>query len=329
MSCLPPRAIARLASDDDAHDLHLDACARCRDRVAAERGLRGLLRTLPAPRLEASHARELGAEVVARAQLRVTRGRHAHPARLVALAAGLAAAAAVGIAVAVHAVRADAPTVAILPGELAAPAEAAAPPPVRITAREDPATADPAPPSLPAPRIATAGTARFTSFAAGARTFVALADGALELDTRGARAIEVRVGGDRVEVEEARVRVRARGRELIEVHVELGAARVIAEGQPLVLERGAVWVPTPRARPPELADFEAGWIALREGRNADAVARFDRVDDPVAREEAMFWAAIAARRAGDAVDADAREARFVAAYPDSIYRARLIGGARR
>ena len=63
--------------------------------------------------------------------------------------------------------------------------------------------------------------------------------------------------------------------------------------------------------------FRAGWEALREARYADAIAAFDRATDPAVAEDAAFWAAIAAQRAGQADDARKRLDLFLATFPDS------------
>lgn len=63
--------------------------------------------------------------------------------------------------------------------------------------------------------------------------------------------------------------------------------------------------------------FRAGWEALREARYADAIAAFDRATDPAVAEDAAFWAAIAAQRAGQADDARKRLDLFLATFPES------------
>ena len=66
-----------------------------------------------------------------------------------------------------------------------------------------------------------------------------------------------------------------------------------------------------------VAAFRAGWEALRAARYADAIAAFDRATDPAVAEDASFWAAIAAQRAGQADDARKRLDLFLATFPDS------------
>jgi tetratricopeptide (TPR) repeat protein len=66
-----------------------------------------------------------------------------------------------------------------------------------------------------------------------------------------------------------------------------------------------------------LAAFRAGWEALRAQRYADAIAAFDRATDPAVAEDAAFWAAIAAQRAGQPDDARKRLDLFLATFPES------------
>ncbi|MDQ3335302.1 MAG: hypothetical protein M4D80_09070 [Myxococcota bacterium] len=66
-----------------------------------------------------------------------------------------------------------------------------------------------------------------------------------------------------------------------------------------------------------VAAFRAGWEALREARYADAIAAFDRATDPAVAEDAVFWAAIAAQRAGHTDDARKRLDLFLATFPES------------
>jgi len=80
----------------------------------------------------------------------------------------------------------------------------------------------------------------------------------------------------------------------------------------------------PSPPPPEpdtsLAAFREGWTARDAGRNADAVAAFDRATDPVVAEEAMFWAAVCAGRAGDRDDSARRLRAFLDKFPHSSRR---------
>ena len=66
-----------------------------------------------------------------------------------------------------------------------------------------------------------------------------------------------------------------------------------------------------------VAAFHEGWVALHAKRYADAIAAFDRATDPAVVEDATFWAAIAAQRAGNIDEARKRLADFLARFPDS------------
>lgn len=66
-----------------------------------------------------------------------------------------------------------------------------------------------------------------------------------------------------------------------------------------------------------IAAFRAGWEALRAQRYDDAIAAFDRATDPAVLEDAVFWAAIAAQRAGHRTDARKRLDLFLASFPES------------
>ena len=66
-----------------------------------------------------------------------------------------------------------------------------------------------------------------------------------------------------------------------------------------------------------VAAFRIGWEALRAQRHDDAIAAFDRATDPAVAEDAAFWAAIAAQRAGYIDDARKRLDAFLTRFPDS------------
>jgi hypothetical protein len=63
--------------------------------------------------------------------------------------------------------------------------------------------------------------------------------------------------------------------------------------------------------------FREGWEALREQRFDAAITAFDRASDPVVAEDAAFWAAIAAQRAGRTDDARRRLTNFLQRFPAS------------
>ena len=77
------------------------------------------------------------------------------------------------------------------------------------------------------------------------------------------------------------------------------------------------WQPTLDPTGASLAAFRDGWEALRAGRNAAAIAAFDRATDPVVAEDATYWAAIAAQRADDRDDALRRLRAFLDRFPRS------------
>ncbi len=66
-----------------------------------------------------------------------------------------------------------------------------------------------------------------------------------------------------------------------------------------------------------IAEFRIGWEALHDKRYADAIAAFDRATDPAVAEDAAFWAAIAAQRAGQIDDARKRLDGFLQLFPQS------------
>lgn len=66
-----------------------------------------------------------------------------------------------------------------------------------------------------------------------------------------------------------------------------------------------------------LAEFRVGWEALRARSYDEAIAAFDRATDPAVAEDAAFWAAIAAQRAGYDDTARKRLDAFLTRFPDS------------
>jgi TolA-binding protein len=163
---------------------------------------------------------------------------------------------------------------------------------------------------------------------------VQVADGAVTIDARGRRTTEVRVGAARLTVADAQVRVVARASQLIQVKVLRARSRSRSPTGGGVVDVGEVWrAPLPAAAPPPpppasrpagapersaaVDAFRIGWDALHAGRNADAIAAFDRATDPLVREDASYWAAVAAARAGDEQDARRRLRAFLAAFPSS------------
>ncbi len=93
--------------------------------------------------------------------------------------------------------------------------------------------------------------------------------------------------------------------------------------QHVTVQRDSVWLPGPTAAQRSLTAFRDAWLALRAGKNLEAIELFDRVTDPVAREEASYWAAVAAKRSGDTRLAADRIAQFLREFPSSQYAIEL------
>lgn len=315
---LDPGQIAR-AVTLGLDDPHLRECLDCRRRLEADRATRDALRGVPAPRLSSAHREALAAELLATAQHRPAR----HPRRLGVTIAASASAVAIAAAVTL---------VAWWPRtEAADTAPAIASTGTEVTGVQAWSVAhEDAPPAIAAPAIAATRGTTFRHATGGDHDVVTLVDGALELDTRFARSVDVRVGDSVVRVENAAVTIEARTRAIVSVRVIVGAARIDSPEQHVTLQRDSEWIPAPPARtvhvPTEkarsLAAFRDAWIALRAGNNRDAMALFDSVTDDVALEEASYWAVIAARRAGDA-SLPSRIARFLATFPQSEYASEL------
>ena len=305
--CLDAATVARLVTTG-AEDAHLSECLPCRRRFEADVLARDAIRELPLPLLGAAHKRALAAELIARAQAEPVR-----PSRRVPL---MAAAGALAAALALIAAWPSRPS-------------AIAPPAPHTPAAEDtamssalPASTE-APPELGAPALEASRGAVVSHAIGRERDTGVLGEGTLEIDTRWARGVDVRVGDTVVRVEDAAVTIRARKRSIVSVKVIVGAARVDSAEQHLTLQRDSIWLPGPTAQQRSLAAFRDGWIALRAGKHREAMQLFDQVTDPVAREEASYWAAIAAKRSGDGALAAARLEKFLREFPASEYATQL------
>lgn len=331
-ACLSPEVLAALAAGEGAPGgdggeaaAHAESCAACRREVAAQRELRALLGAVPAPRLARARREELAAEVLARADERPVQRRARR--RVIAVVAPLAVAAAA--AAVVLAVRGPAPSAseptrtAERPGAHVRDSDSASsagPGPQRPDPGQDPAGAvraaggvraalpgasDPAPGSGPAePALAASGAAE----AAGSSNGGPDAEPSAEPGQAPGGPSENRTGsaaGPR------RPAVRSNA-------VFAGAGEATGPGRRRVVEAGTIWDGT--GAPPSataLAAFREGWTALREQRHAAAIAAFDRAADPVIAEDAAYWAAIAAERAGDHAAARRRLSDFLARFPAS------------
>lgn len=318
MSCLALELLAAEAAGEAVLDagarVHAAGCGRCAAVLADQRAIRALAQALPRPALTGTQRAALAAEVLARAEIAdpaFDQVLDHVPRRRVRFAIAALAGAAVVI-VALAALRggpaAELPSVA-LEHEL---------PAIRVDVPVVQRAAAP----LAALRTTDAELTRDTS---PVRDVVTLRAGELAVDALDTRPVEVVAGTTRVAVRHARARVIARGGVIEHVAVFAGSVEVVATGTRHVIEAGATWdrlgrVPVPAPAPPvspataALAAFRAGWTALRAGDHAAAIAAFDRATDPVVAEDASYWAAVAAERAGDLAEARRRFAEFVARF---------------
>ena len=307
MRCLDAAQIAHAVTAELA-DPHVAECLDCRRRIELDRQTRDALRRLSAPRMSTSHRREMAAELIARVQ------------QLPAPAPRVRASA---VVVAVAALAATVTLIAVWPRASGSTSAT-----IEIPSHETPTIRSSAvawletPPALAAPKLEASGGAVLSHRVGADRDVLSLVDGVIEIDTRTARNVEVRVGDSVIRVDDAAVKITARKRTIVSVHVVVGAARITSADQHVTLQRGSLWMPGPSAKQQSMSTFKDAWIALRAGRNHEAMELFDRVTDPVAIEEAMYWAAVAAKRAGEA-DASERFARFIQRFPASDYASQI------
>lgn len=336
MTCPAPERLAEVAGGDVPAALadHVAACRRCASTLDGQRATRALLAGLAAPPPPSRSTRaQMAAEVMARAdQLD-----DAPPARTHRgwFAAALVAAAVAAIAVvSLSSPRAPiaqvprTPRYDVPPGTTYPAVPRTSPDPVPVP---DPVIATIAPAKIE-------GRAKFERADRAGRDIVTLRTGAITVDAREARPVEIAIGATRVNVGEARVRVVAKGGVIESVTVIAGSAEVVHEGHRAVIETGELWeapqspaTQAPATAAPHTSDalhpseppadavspFREGWIALRAGRNDDAIAAFDRATDAAVVEDAAYWASIACIRAGHTAEARRRLAAFAERFPDS------------
>jgi hypothetical protein len=310
------RLAAAASGEDEDVLLHLDECADCQRLVEEQGAMRLLASQVPAPHLSTAHREELGAEIMARADFQPM-----HRRRMVPLVgAGLAVAAAIAIAFGLGAFGRSSDD-AVDVAAIHAPALEATPPPTVIVTANEPTDAivsTPQPITVAPERTARLeGTAHFTRKLTADREIVKLSSGELTLDTEGgSRPVHVLTGDTRLAFKRARVKVVATKGAIAQVSVFAGTAEVTVNGTTHVIEAGMVW-----ERPATPADsssaFQEGWTALREGRNADAIAAFDRAVDPMVAEDALYWGAIASERIGDTNGAKQRYELLLEKFPKS------------
>jgi redox-sensitive bicupin YhaK (pirin superfamily) len=190
-----------------------------------------------------------------------------------------------------------------------------APPPA--AAITEPAPRAPGPP----PQIAQIAPRARPPVLAAPNVATGLPDGASTIDARNRDPVHLVAGDTAVDIAASKVEVTSRRGVVTMVRVFAGAAEIRHTGRRQILSAGEIWV-RPETPPHATAEasleaFATGWIALRAGHYSAAIAAFDRADDPVAAEDAAYWAAIASARAGATGDAVRRLRKFVAQFPTS------------
>jgi len=306
MTCLTPAQRAMAAERDD-DDPHLADCLACRGAVAEQRAVRALARRAPAPPLPRQRREAIAAEVLSRS--------YALSARRTLLArAGMTGAALAAAAAIVALIVWPAPEATVAQVELGA-SEVQTLAVRGVTAELEPAL-PPRPPRAAA-IVRARGDAELTRLTLEDREVLQLRSGTLIVDARNAREVEITMRGATVRVEDAKLCVVVRGGVIATVSVFAGSAEVTAHGKLTVVEAGIVWVPDAIGPREAFREFRVGWSALRDGNLRPAIAAFDRARDPVVAEDATYWAAVAAERAGDRDDAARRFAGFVELFPAS------------
>jgi hypothetical protein len=303
VSCLDSQAIARVAAGEPPPD-HVDQCLTCRRLVDDQQAMRRLAQRLAAPTLTRERRQRIAAEVLAAADLLPVRRRR------IPIAAGGVAFAAAAAAVVVW-IRSGAPS-----------SEVVAPPELSAKVHRDPLHADDrvvAMLEVPAPltpaRIEELQT-HVIHEVRGGRDVLSLADGVITIDSRDARDVDVRVADTIVHVNTARARVHARAGAILSVQVIAGSAEVETPSRHVLVEPETTWFAEPTREQLSVRAFRDGWVALRDGRNAIAIGLFDRATDRAVAEDAAYWGAVAAVRAGDPSAAH-RLAEFVRRFPSS------------
>ena len=322
--CLTPSALAVLANAaaDADRPIHLAACARCRALVAELRGTVIALGTLRVPALGADHRAQLADAVLVAAQQIAPHVERSSGRRQVLYAVGLAAAAAC-MAVAV---------VSRGPSTKAA----SAPPVVAMPARLSVVPIQPPPARQSTSVHSLAGTTYEIDRTADHQTLHVHGGEGVVIES--ATAIDVDLGATVIALAPGRFELRLRHGVIASVQVFAGYAQIKRDRDVTRVFAGETW-DLPVAPPPTILSpvanlplrqpatvsgkewFRLGWLALREHREHDAIAAFDHADDPSIAEDAAFWAAVAAERAGDRASALERFERFVAAFPHSEHAA--------
>jgi TolA-binding protein len=307
VKCLDDAEIARIEALG-LSDAHADSCIDCQRRIARDRALAQRVRSISAQPLSLARRRTLGAEILASAQfLPPARSRRVP---IAIAASGLAMAAGLAWWLATEQPQAALPAMSDTPSEAIAMSGSSA------------SADDPAPRAAP-PQIKASEGAVLSHDVGELQDTISLSDGTLALDTRASRFVDVQVGTTRVRVADASVIVTARAHRVISVQVVVGSARIDSADQRVTLQRDSLWMPTPTGAQRSMAIYREAWLALRAGRNREAMELIDRVTESVALEDAMYWGAIAAKRSGDLTLARERIEQFLARFPQSDYAEQL------
>ena len=325
-ACPHPEQLAALASGDTTSDVaaHVATCLPCRAIVADQRSIAELARrTLPPPTLGRTHRDRLAAEVMARSDdlPAIPHTRWSPSVSIVAVAAALVIG--IGIAALVSASLGhrtpDNGPIARTPDNRT---------PDNVARTPDNRTPDNRTPDKSG-RTAVArveGSGGELAREAGQTSDrVQLDDGAVTIDARGTRPVEIATPGARMRIGDAKVSVLAKQGVIETVTVIAGTVEVTSRGQRQVVETGTIWE-RDHAVDAAFEAFREGWTALRASKYADAIAAFDRASDPAVAEDAQYWAAVASEREGDKAEARRRFGEFVKRFPTSP-RADAAGAA--
>ncbi len=314
-----PRLAAAASGEDPRAALHAMRCAHCHPLLDAQLEVIALAQQTVAPVLVGSRRAQLAASILSDTPAL----EHAPRVRARFAFAAIAAAAAAGGLYLLRshdepASAVSAPTIAIAPRE-PAPAVAAkrtTPPPAPAPSPA-PAVVSPRPVTTPSPPPASlaAGDAQLTRRTIDGLDTIELRDGTIELDTRGRAPATASANGTTIAIA-GRTEIVARGGVIVSAHVFAGTAEIRTGSERTSIETGEIWTP-PAGPPSSLAAFRAGWQALRAERFPDAIAAFDLAIDPVVVEDAVFWAAVAAERAGMHDEARQRYEDFVTRFASS------------
>jgi hypothetical protein len=352
VNCLSVERLAAAAAGEDREaTAHALECPACRARFDEQRALRRLAGALTPPPLTAPARDRLTDGVMARVALstpnrhRVARVAWVAAAALVLCATGWLASDRgrwhpTSASVAPGSVRdgasdttgdhgsgSPAGDVAVAPSppvprpDPGRPAVAASPPISEERRPDGGPVLEPAAPHR-STRVAAAKVsgpkARFGRAMRDDRDVVELNDGEVTIDARDTAPVELRLGATAIRVADAKATVTARTGAIASVVVFAGSVELSSGAHSTVVMAGTVWLASKTTdRAGSMVAFQAGWAALRRGEFGLAIAEFDRAIDPVIREEAAFWAAVAARRAGQRAAARRRFTEFLDNFPFS------------